>query len=135
MVNAYLMFSKTNPKSAAIILNAMESLITSANSNLNPQSISKLFTLNDIGILDFMNLGKFQPCFKSIIESHGLNEVLSSFFEHKASLEDLTGSAILSYKSPCKNITNYPECTQFCLWHEEMFSNKLWTDELLELMR
>ena len=132
MVNAYLMLSKTNPKSAAIVLNAMKRLMTSDNSYLDLPSISKLFmlTFDDIKL---MKSEEFQPCFGSNFKSHDLDKEVSSVPENFTFVEDFDKSKIFD-KSPCQNRTKYPECANYCLWYEDK-TNKLSKDELLDLMR
>ena len=134
MVNTYLMFNETNPKSAAIIFNAMRKLMTLKNSDLDLASISKLFTLNNFENLILTKLEESEPCLKRIIELDEFKEELSSLFENNLSLKDFKGSIFFDH-SPCKNNSKYSECIEYCLWQENMNSNKSWKNDILDLMR
>ena len=134
MLNTYHMLIENHPTSADMILNTMRGLMTFDKLNLDLPSISKLFALNAFENINLKQFPGFRSCFKHVIDSNSHDDELTFVPGNDAFFQELKEDKNFD-RSPCKNITKYPECTNYCLWHEDLISNKLSKDDFLDLMR
>ena len=89
-------------------------------------STSKYFITDSFQNLNLTEHKAYHTCFERILETMSLRN--DAFFK------DYKGGEIVK-KSPCENQTTYPECEEFCQWHENLISKKLSRNEFLTLMR
>ena len=128
MMNAYLMFSQAYPDSAQVVLNAMQQKIREDEIDLDLSSISKLFIIDDYNNVDLIQYGIFKSCFEYYLESaqEDINSNNDAVFEQKRGK--------FADRSPCLNITAYPECEVYCNWHKNLIYDKLSRHEIITLM-
>ena len=126
-INTYRALQDTKyPESAKVVSDAMKDLMRFDHVDVDLPTISKYFTTDSFQNLNLTEHKAYHTCFKQIMET--MNSRNDAFFK------DYKGGQIVK-QSPCINQTTYSECEEFCLWHEDLISNKLSKNEFLTLMR
>ena len=115
MVNVYLTLIDQNYlESAKIVLKAIKNLLTLYEDKMELSSISKLFLSDDYKNVNSKKYGNgisgwTEPCFDLLLEeSHLRNDPFFKEYEGRQKM------------SPCKNLTIYAECRDYCDWHKNL---------------
>ena len=114
-------------------LKALHQLFSLPHQNLSLMQMASIYTANDFRVLikdrfehNFsILLGK---CLKNV-ESAKFDQDHEEFF-----IDEKINSLIYLEPSPCLNISKFPKCIDYCIWHNSFF--KTWPkDEFITLMK
>ena len=129
LTNAYLILDENSPGSADVLLHKTRELLTFDKLHMDLMSISKLFLLNDFENIDFTQFAQLRSCYESVLETQSDPILPQNDVFFKSSNNEII------QRTPCKNLTKYPACEDYCNWHKEIISTGMLKKDFLELMR